>query len=116
MAAAAVALVILSLGNSVSYYLTADEFNAQSDTLEDARVRISGKVAPGTIVWDAASLSLEFTVSGNNSQVAMVYAGAPPEGFRDEANVLVDGQMGADGIFRAGEILMKCPSKYEPED
>lgn len=116
MAAAAIALVALSLGNSVSYYLTADEFNVRSDTLDGARVRISGKVAPGTIVWDAVALSLEFTVSGNSSEVSMIYAGAPPEGFRDEANVLVDGQMGADGVFRAGEILMKCPSKYEPED
>jgi cytochrome c-type biogenesis protein CcmE len=116
VAAAAIALIVLSLGNSVSYYLTVDEFNAQSHTLEDTRIRISGKVAPGTIVWDAVALSLEFTVSGNSSEVSMVYAGVPPEGFRDEANVLVDGQLGADGIFRAGEILMKCPSKYEPED
>lgn len=109
------ALIVISLGNSVSYYLTADEYAAQSQSLADSRLRISGKVAPGSISWDPAALTLSFTVSGNSSSLPVVYSGAAPEGFQDGASVLVDGRAGADGVFQAGEILMKCPSKYEPE-
>jgi len=29
--------------------------------------------------------------------------------------VTVEGQLGADGVFQAKTIMVKCASKYEPE-
>ena len=116
IAVAAIALIILSLNSSVSYYLTVGELSEQASALEDTRVRVSGKVAAGSIVWDARDLELRFNVSGEGESLPVVYQGVRPDGFKDDVNVLLDGYLDAGGTFRAGEILMKCPSKYEPEE
>ena len=116
IAVAAIALIVLSLNSSVSYYLTVGELSEQASALEDTRVRVSGKVAAGSIVWDAHDLELRFNVSGEGQSLPVVYQGVRPEGFKDDVNVLLDGYLDAGGTFRAGEILMKCPSKYEPEE
>ena len=116
IAVTAIVLIVLSLNSAVSYYLTVGELSAQASALEDTRVRVSGKVAAGSIVWDARDLELRFNVSGEGETLPVVYQGVRPEGFKDDVNVLLDGYLDAGGTFRAGEILMKCPSKYEPEE
>jgi cytochrome c-type biogenesis protein CcmE len=42
------------------------------------------------------------------------YAGAVPDTFKPGAEVIVEGGMKpASGIFKAGTLMTKCPSKYE---
>jgi cytochrome c-type biogenesis protein CcmE len=38
-----------------------------------------------------------------------------PDTFRDGAQALADGAMGADGVFHASKIQAKCASKYAPK-
>jgi cytochrome c-type biogenesis protein CcmE len=33
--------------------------------------------------------------------------------MRDEAQAIMTGRLGSDGIFYAEELLLKCPTKYE---
>jgi cytochrome c-type biogenesis protein CcmE len=33
--------------------------------------------------------------------------------LRDEAQAIMTGHIGADNIFYADELLLKCPTKYE---
>jgi cytochrome c-type biogenesis protein CcmE len=35
-----------------------------------------------------------------------------PDLLKDEAQAIVTGKLGADGVFVADELLLKCPSKY----
>ena len=39
-----------------------------------------------------------------------------PDTFVDEAEVVVEGEIGADKVFEAHTLLAKCPSKYEAEN
>ncbi|MFC2070082.1 cytochrome c maturation protein CcmE [Chloroflexota bacterium] len=54
------------------------------------------------------------TEGGENMKI--VYRGARPSGFKVDSNILVEGKYDSEGIFRASQIIMKCPSKYELED
>jgi cytochrome c-type biogenesis protein CcmE len=36
-----------------------------------------------------------------------------PDLLRDEAQAIMTGQLGEDGVFMADELLLKCPTKYE---
>ena len=36
-----------------------------------------------------------------------------PDLLKNEAQAIVTGKMGADGVFYAKELLLKCPTKYE---
>jgi cytochrome c-type biogenesis protein CcmE len=33
--------------------------------------------------------------------------------LRDEAQAIITGHLGTDGIFQAEELLLKCPTKYQ---
>jgi cytochrome c-type biogenesis protein CcmE len=33
--------------------------------------------------------------------------------LRDEAQAIMTGKLGEDGIFYADELLLKCPTKYQ---
>ncbi|MCJ7625546.1 MAG: cytochrome c maturation protein CcmE, partial [Anaerolineaceae bacterium] len=48
------------------------------------------------------------------SRLQVKYNGPMPDLLRGEAQAIMTGQLGDDGIFYADELLLKCPTKYEP--
>jgi cytochrome c-type biogenesis protein CcmE len=45
--------------------------------------------------------------------VSVVYVGPKPDLLRGEAQAIMTGKLGDDGVFYADELLLKCPTKYE---
>ena len=109
-------LLYLSFEDSVSYYLTVSELLDKGVEVYDTHVRVAGQVVDGSIDWNAKELELRFVIVENNVTLPVMYDGAKPEGFKADANILVDGRYQPDNIFHASQILMKCPSKYEPKE
>jgi cytochrome c-type biogenesis protein CcmE len=113
---AVVYLLYLSFGSSVSYYVTVSEFFERSDELLETNIRMAGNVADTTIEWNADDLELTFTLTEGGKNMAVVYNGAQPSGFKAGSTILAEGKYGSDGIFRASQLILKCPSKYESID
>ena len=67
----------------------------------------------GTIETDASAGTVAFSVSDGTSTVPILYQGPMPDTLRDEGEAVVEGEMGADGVFRADKLFAKCPSKFE---
>jgi len=136
--AAVVYLIASSTQASAQYFMTVDELNAKSASLADKNVRVSGAVMGDSITYDASTLTLSFTVahvSGDNAEIEkegglavvlhqavidpkrsklkVVYVGVKPDLMRNEAQAIMTGHLGADGVFYADELLLKCPTKYE---
>ena len=109
-------LIYLSFGSSVSYYVTVSEFFARGTELHDTNVRVAGKVADSPVDWNAQDLEFRFTITEGDDTMTVIYQGAKPSGFKAGSNILVEGKYHSDGIFRASQLILKCPSKYEPED
>jgi cytochrome c-type biogenesis protein CcmE len=109
-------LFYLSFGSSVSYYVTVSEFSAKGTELYDTNIRIAGKIADNPIDWNAKDLELRFGITEGGDTLMVVYHGAKPSGFQAGSNILVEGKYSSDGIFRASQLIMKCPSKYEIEE
>jgi cytochrome c-type biogenesis protein CcmE len=105
-------LFYLSFGHSVSYYVTVSEFFAKGTELYDTNIRIAGKIG-NSIDWNAKDLELRFAITEGGDTLMVVYHGAEPSGFQAGSNILVEGKYSSDGIFRASQLIMKCPSKYE---
>jgi cytochrome c-type biogenesis protein CcmE len=136
---AAVAFLIFSSTNAnAEYFLTVDELHEKGRSVVGRNLRISGAVVGSTIQYDPQTLSLSFEIAnvpGDNavieaqgglaavlhaavvdstrSRITIVYHGARPDLLRDEAQAIVTGQLGEDGVFNADELLLKCPTKYE---
>jgi cytochrome c-type biogenesis protein CcmE len=136
--AAIIYLIVSSTQASAQYFLTIHELNAKGIEAMGRELRISGAVIGDTIQYDAQNLELRFQVADipgdnneieaqgglakvlhdavvdpNRARIQVVYAGVKPDLLRDEAQAIMTGHLGEDGVFRANELLLKCPTKYE---
>jgi cytochrome c-type biogenesis protein CcmE len=140
IAAAVVYLIASSTQATAQYYLTIDELHAKSATVQGRILKVSGAVIGETIAYDTPSLTLRFVLANvpadpkeieaagglaqvlkdsvsnpNTSRLQVVYVGPKPDLLRHEAQAIVTGHLGEDGIFYAEELLLKCPTRYEDE-
>ena len=135
---AVVFLIWSSTAATSEYFLTVDELRAKGPDIVDRNLRVSGAVIGDTIKYDAQTLTLSFEVAHvpgdqamiedegglaealhqavvdpTRSRMKIVYVGPMPDLLRHEAQAIVTGKLGEDGVFHADELLLKCPTKYE---
>jgi cytochrome c-type biogenesis protein CcmE len=136
--AAVVYLIVSSTQANAQYFMTIDELKAQSQSIIGKNLRISGAVVGDTIQYDPQTLTLSFEVANvtadnnevtaqgglaavlhaavidpNRSRIKVIYTGPKPDLLKNEAQAILTGQLGTDGVFHADELLLKCPSKYQ---
>ena len=136
--AAVVYLIVSSTQASAEYFMTVDELKAEGSAAVGKSLRASGAVIGDTIQYDPSTLTLSFEVAhvpGDNADIEaegglafvlheavtdptrermqVLYVGPKPDLLRDEAQAIMTGKIGDDGIFYADELLLKCPTKYE---
>ena len=100
-------------GSAFVYSKYVDEVLAQRSHWIGRTVRIEGLVAPSSIENRPGASEYRFRVTRNHAVIQVHYTGIVPDTFRDCAGVTVRGVLGSNGLFEAGEIIAKCPSKYE---
>ena len=109
-------LIVQATMATGAYYLTVNEIHAAGPSLVGERVRLSGSVVDGSEDWNAQEITLRFAVAGEDgSQLPIVFYGPRPDNFQRAAEAIVEGELLADGSFRADTLLLKCPSRYEEE-
>jgi cytochrome c-type biogenesis protein CcmE len=136
--AAVVYLIVSSSQANAEYFLTVNELTANPQANSSRNIRISGAVIGDSIQYDPETLTLKFYVAhvpGENKEIEaqgglaevlhaavsdpdrtriqIVYNGVKPDLLRNEAQAIVTGKLGEDGVFYASELLLKCPTKYE---
>ncbi len=82
---------------------------------DDVGFKVGAKVVPGSVRRDNASRQVDFQVSDGVKTYPVTYHGLVPDTFTDanDIEVVVEGRLGRDGVFRATEVLAKCGSRYE---
>jgi len=136
--AAVVYLIASSTSANAQCFHTVDELVTNPGQVVDRQVRVSGAVVGDSITYDAQTLTLTFSVAhvpdssrqiedegglaevlsqavndpGRN-RLQVSYHGVKPDLLRHEAQAIMTGHLGEDGVFYADELLLKCPTKYE---
>ena len=100
-----------SLQSAAVYYYTPTEAK-QHGFATGQLVRLGGQIMAGTLVYDAASRDLRFTISDGVTPVKVIGAGAPPGLLREGAGAVVEGAFAADGTFRASQVIAKHDEVY----
>jgi len=104
---------------SAVYYLTVSEALAQRPGLEGRTVRINGRLVPDSFRRDPDTALARFVLVdqvGEPQGLTVAYPGSVPDlFFNPQSQIVVEGTFGPDGVFRAEQILVKCPSKYSAE-
>jgi cytochrome c-type biogenesis protein CcmE len=136
--AAVVYLIASSTQANAEYFMTINELKSKGTDVVGKNLRVSGAVVGSTIQYDPKTLTLSFDVAhvpGDNkevdaegglaaalhtavvdttrSRIKVVYTGPKPDLLKDEAQAIMTGHLGSDGVFHADELLLKCPTKYQ---
>jgi cytochrome c-type biogenesis protein CcmE len=98
-------------GNT-AYYLTVPELHQKFAHVQGTALRVSGKVTDDPIHWDVQNLALAFTMGEGVTRIPVQYKGVKPDMFQPGVEVIVEGQIGADGVLTASTLMTSCPSKY----
>jgi len=106
-------LAMGGISDSKTYYKTIAELGQMGDQAKGKRLRVGGDVQAGSIVRNGSEVS--FILHQDAKTLKVVYNGIDPlpDTFKDGAQALADGKLGADGVFQANKIQAKCASKYE---
>jgi cytochrome c-type biogenesis protein CcmE len=124
---AVVFLVVNAMSGNTQLYKTVNEFYAEQNRLTGRDLRVAGWVVGDTVQYmqiDATTSRLEFDIvddltNPNAQRLHVVAMNEPkPDLLQDQAQALVEGSAGQDGIFYAnpGGLLLKCPTRYEEMD
>jgi cytochrome c-type biogenesis protein CcmE len=137
MLAAVVYLIVSNIGAQQEYFITVDELQAKQADLVGRSIRISGAVIGDTIEYDGKTLTFdivnipdsaatiedegglaevlhEAVTNPNANRVTVILVDQPkPDLLQHEAQAIVTGTLGEDGMFHADELLLKCPTRYE---
>ena len=114
VAGALIYLIVGGIRGAIVYYTTPSELLAQGPSAIGRTMRLGGQVMPGSRRWNAGTLDLRFTLGDGNATVLVIHHGAPPDLFTEGQGAVVEGTLGADGIFTARSIIVKHSEEYRP--
>jgi cytochrome c-type biogenesis protein CcmE len=130
---AAVAYLIIS--NTLSgarFYITVDDLVNSPEQYAGQTVRVSGAVIGETIRYDSQNLLIDFTVAHvpdrtddlaqalheavadpTRNRIPVHVAGqVKPELLQNEAQAIMTGRMGEDGVFYVSDLQLACPTRF----
>ena len=136
--AAIVYLIVTSMQSTAQYFYTITELQAKGASAVGQNLRASGAVMGSSITYDPKTLTITFyhgqhlqrqqghrrrrragrgAAPGGDQPERRAHhgrlRGPKPDLLKDEAQAIVTGKLGADGVFHADELLLKCPTRYQ---
>jgi cytochrome c-type biogenesis protein CcmE len=111
----ATALVLNAFQSNLVFFFSPSQI-AANEAPRDRNFRIGGLVEEGSIKRDGQSLTVNFVVTDLAQRIPVSYTGMLPDLFKEGKGVVAQGKLGADGVFRAEQVLAKHDENYMPPE
>jgi len=102
--------------DAVVYFVTPTELKAKERDSADKFLRMGGMVVAGSLQKDVKNLTYRFEVTDGAASFPVFFKGIPPDLFTEGKGAVVEGRLGADGVFQASTIMAKHAEEYSPHD
>jgi len=115
-AVAAAAFIVIAWGGinkNLVYYWTPTDLHAAGDKAYGATIRLGGMVSPGSIKNHQGVSGLEFDVHDGGGIVHVKSSGVPPQLFRENIGVVVEGTMTRGGYFQCNRLMVSHNNEYK---
>jgi cytochrome c-type biogenesis protein CcmE len=109
----AAAFVLAAFRENLVFFFTPSQVAANEAPRRQA-FRVGGMVVPGSVKRQPGDVSVQFVVTDTAKNVTVLYHGILPDLFREGKGVVIQGKIGADGVFQASEVLAKHDENYMP--
>lgn len=103
-------ILMVNLSSALVYFNTPSEVQARE--VDDARLRLGGRVVPGSVVEDETTV--RFEVQDCDVSVTVVHIGAPPQLFQEGIGVVVEG-VWTGTEFQSDTMLVKHDEEYRTD-
>jgi len=104
------------MSDNLVYYLTPSELLAKGEKAFASTVRLGGIVAPGSIMHNQNGVLISFKVADNQHAQANTLTvhspNHPPQMFRENIGVVVEGKLSKDLIFTADRVIVNHSNEY----
>jgi cytochrome c-type biogenesis protein CcmE len=107
------ALVLTAFNKNLVFFFTPSQV-AANEAPVGRTFRIGGMVVPGSVKREG--VEVRFLVTDTAKTMPVVYRGQLPDLFKEGKGVVAQGQLGADGVFKAREVLAKHDENYMPPE
>jgi len=112
---AATALVLSAFQENLVFFFTPSQIAAK-EAPQGRTFRIGGMVEKGSVKRQADGVTVQFTVTDTAKSIPVTFRGSLPDLFREGKMVVAQGQLQADGVFHAREVLAKHDENYMPPE
>src|SRR5205814_7659359 len=112
---AGAAFIVIAFGGiskNLVYYWTPSDLYANGDKAYGATIRLGGMVAFGSIHNHAGVSGVEFDVKDATRIVHVKSSGVPPQMFRENIGVVVEGTMTRGGYFECNRLMVSHSNEY----
>ena len=118
IAATIIAISFLSLDSYTVYFYTPSEASAKAPDLTGKVIKVGGMVKPGSLSWKPEDLSLQFVLTDlDGHEIAIQHHGTPPDMFKENSGVVVEGRINENGHqFVAQTLMVKHSEEYKPPE
>ena len=96
------------------YFKLPSELKADDGNTRDKLLRMGGMVVKGSLRTDLKNLAYHFELNDGSASIPIFFKGIPPDLFSEGKGAVVEGRMGADGVFQATTIMAKHAEEYSP--
>ena len=110
--AAATGIVGYAMRDGIEFFRSPSQLAAEPPSPGE-RFRLGGLVAEGTVAREGGEV--RFQVTDGGASLSVVFAGIPPDLFREGQGVIATGRL-ENGTFVASEILAKHDEQYMPKE
>jgi cytochrome c-type biogenesis protein CcmE len=111
--AAATALVLNAFQSNLVFFFSPTQV-AAGEAPTARTFRLGGMVREGSLQRDG--VQVRFVVTDTARDITVRYDGLLPDLFKEGKGVVAQGQLGADGVFVAREVLAKHDENYMPPE
>jgi cytochrome c-type biogenesis protein CcmE len=106
-------LAASALRDEAAYFRTPAEVKAGKAEVGEA-MRLGGMVAAGSIKRQSDGVTIRFVATDGKASIPVQFTGIVPDLFAENAGMVADGRLRADGVFVADRILAKHDERYMP--
>lgn len=111
----AAALVLNAFRSNLVFFFTPTQVAAH-EAPQGRTFRIGGLVEKGSVQRQPDGVTVRFVVTDTAQSVPVAFTGILPDLFKEGKGVVAQGKLGADGVFRASEVLAKHDENYMPPE
>lgn len=111
----AVGLTMYALSQNINLFFSPTQI-AQGEAPQGRRIRAGGMVVEGSVKRSATNLDVTFDITDYAQTVTVHYSGILPDLFREGQGIVAQGEIDANGVLQAVEVLAKHDENYMPPE